>query len=251
MTDDLTPNAARIGVLREPAPLRRPGRVPWWAPLLAASVLAVAGWGAWELTHQPQRIADVALEGDRAPVPLDVVLLLDESGSFASYEAVRTEAITQLTQWAPDNLRADDTITVIAFADTAVVRMATTTVGELAERGAQLSFDESPGGGTAILPALRLATDVTADSGNPRTVIAITDTVVADADAGVAADLVAQLNAPTQTVITPTGVGVTPDWQDAFPWEHRADADAGSAGSTSLAIAEALAHATGQSVRRN
>lgn len=251
VTDDLTPNVARIGGLREPARLRRPGRLPWWVPLLAAVVLAAAGWGAWELTHQPRRITDVALEGDRAPVPLDVVLLLDESGSFASYEAVRTEAITQLTQWAPDNLRTDDTITVIAFADTAVVRMATTTVGELAERGAQLSFAESPEDGTAILPALRLATDVTADSGNPRTVIAITDTEVTDADTDAAADFIARLNAPTLTVITPTDVDITPDWHAMFPWEHRAEADAGSAGSTSLSMAEALAHATGQSVSRN
>ncbi|MFT3942690.1 MAG: hypothetical protein QM705_02535 [Ancrocorticia sp.] len=95
VTDDLTPNAARIGGLREPARLRRPGRLPWWVPLLAAVVLAAAWWGAWELAHQPQRITDVTLEGDRAPVPLDVVLLLDESGSFVSYGAVRTEAISQ------------------------------------------------------------------------------------------------------------------------------------------------------------
>ena len=85
---------------------------------------------------------------------------------------------------------------------------------------------------------------MTADSANPRTVIAITDT-----DA--AADLIAQLNAPTLTVITPTDVDITQNWHAMFPWEHRAEADAGSAGSTSLAMAEALAHATGQSVRRN
>ncbi|WP_454167864.1 hypothetical protein [Microbacterium lacticum] len=137
------------------------------------------------------------------------MLLLDEFGSFSDYEAVRAEAIAQLTAWAPDNLRSYDTITVIAFADTAVLRMPTTRVGNLAAHGAELSFDESAGGGTAILPALQLAAEATIGSGSPRTVIAITDTVIADTDADAVADLVAQLNAPTLTVITPTGVGVT------------------------------------------
>jgi Mg-chelatase subunit ChlD len=250
ISDNLSPNSARPGGLREPAPLRRPGRAPWWAALVAAALLAGIGWATWMVTHQPQQITDVVLTGHRAPVPLDVVLLLDESGSFAAYEAIRTEAITQLTEWAPANLRPDDTITVIAFTDTAVVRMPTMTVGALTSQQAELSYAESPGGGPSILPALQLATEITANRGSPRTVIAITDTLVSDANSNTSAELAAQLNAATMTTITPSGSEITRDWHDAFPWEHRVDADADSAGSTSLAIANALAHATGQSVER-
>ncbi|WP_203750371.1 VWA domain-containing protein [Cellulomonas chitinilytica] len=250
MTGLLEPNEARIGDLREPARLRRTRRVPLWAPLLVVALLAGGGRAAWEVIHRPERITDVALSGARSPVPLDVVLLLDESGSFAAYESVRAEAITQLTDWAPANLRADDTLTVVAFTDEAVVRMPTTTVGELAARGAPLSAARAPGAGTSILPALRTALGNVADTGHPRTVIAITDTMVGDADPDAAAEAAARLDAITMTTITPSGVAVTPGWRDAFPWAHHVDADADSAGSTSLAIAEALAHATGQRVVR-
>lgn len=250
VTDDLIPNTARIGGLHEPAPLRRPGRAPRWATLLVAALIAGSGLAAWGIAHQPERITDVALEGARAPVPLDVILLLDESGSFASYGAIRAEAIKQLTEWAPANLRADDTITVIAFADSAVVRMPTTNVEDLTSHGTELFYAQSPGGGTTILPALQLAIEATIDNENPRTVIAITDTLIGDANSDAAAELTARLNAATMTTITPSGVRVAGDWHEAFPWEHQVDADAGSSGSTSLAIANALAHAIGQTVVR-
>ena len=80
--------------------------------------------------------------------------------------------------------------------------------------------------------------------------IAVTDTIVSDANPQAAQELITKLNATTMSVITPTGVGVTSEWDDMFAWEHVLTANPDSSGSTSLAIAEALAHATGQHVDR-
>lgn len=245
----LEPHRVRVGGLHELAPLRAPRRLPWWA--VPAAVLALGGLGAlgWHLANRPQEIADVALVGDRSPAALDVVLLLDESGSFSGYAAVREEAIAQVTSWAPANLRADDRITIIGFAGDAVVRMPPTTVADIAAGRFSVDTTGVTGGGTAILPALAAAEEDGAERGTT-TLVSVTDTLVSDADEDAVADAVARLHATTATVITPTGVGVMREWRQAFSWEHAIQADPGSAGSTSLAVADALAHATGQQVQR-
>ncbi|WP_314096182.1 vWA domain-containing protein [Microbacterium foliorum] len=247
----LRPVDARVGHLREPAPLSIDGsrrrRLIGAGTALALVAGALIGW---HLLDTPAEIDDVALAGHRSPAAIDVVLLLDESGSFADYAAVREEAISQLTRWAPDNLRPQDTITIIGFADDAVVRLPTATVGSLGAGAPSLIGDPVDGGGTSIRPALEQAVSSIAATGGERTIIAITDTVVDDADGASIGVLVERLHAGTMTVITPSGTGVGSGWRDAFAWETELSADPGSAGSTSLAIAEALAHATGQAVER-
>ncbi|KQQ07571.1 hypothetical protein ASF46_18200 [Rathayibacter sp. Leaf296] len=245
----LTPLRPRIGRLREPAPLRRPGRLPLRLLLAALLVLGTTAWGVAALLDQPRRLGDVVLVGARSPAPLDVVLLLDESGSFTDYAAVRTAAITDLAEWAPENLRPEDTITILAFAGDAVVRMPTTTVADLAGRGAQLTADSPALDGTEILPALESADEAMGETGHTRTLVVVSDTVVSDADEARVAERVAALDATTSTVIVPAGVGITAPWRDAFPWQRSTTADPGSTDGTSLAIGTALAHATGQEAR--
>lgn len=247
--NSLAPNVGRLGGLHEPSPLRGPRRLPWWLVPLVLAALVAGSLAAWDLAHRPADIGDVALVGPRSPAALDVVLLLDESGSFTEYADVRAEAITQLADWAPQNLRADDTITIIAFADTAVTRLPPTTVGQIAAGGYALDEVTDAGGGTEILPALSAARGAL-PSPRVSTVIAVTDTQVSDLDAGVITGDLAALHAMTASLITPTGVGVEPEWRKVLGWAKELVADPGSAGSTSLALAEALAHATGQRVER-
>ncbi|QHC57510.1 vWA domain-containing protein [Rathayibacter sp. VKM Ac-2760] len=213
------------------------------------AALSGLGWGGAALLDQPRRLGDTVLVGERSPAALDVVLLLDESGSFADYAAVREEALSELASWAPDNLRAGDSITAIAFAGDAVVRIPQITIGAIDPDESPVTLDTPSVGGTAILPALSAALNAVGDAGGTRTLIIVTDTIVEDADATSIEEAVQALDATTMTVITPAGVGVTEPWQNAFPWEHTESADPGSAGSTSLALGRALAHATGQSIQ--
>lgn len=229
--------------LREPAHLRAPGRIPWWLiPLIAA--LLLAGWVVWEHLDQPSELADVALAGPRSPVPLDIVVLLDESGSFDSYARVREETIRQLTQWAPANLLPDDSITVIGFADDAVVRMPRITVAELTQHGAPGLTGGDSGGGTEIEPALRTA--ATADSSRIRTLIMVTDTHIQDHDPARVDELIRGVNAVSLSTIIPEGVNISSQWQEVFSWGEVFSADPGSSHDVALAIGEALAHATSQ-----
>lgn len=243
----LAPNRTPIGGLLEPARLREPGRVPWRVVPLLLLLVAAVGLVGWNVARQPHDISDVVLTGARSPAPLDVVLLLDESASFMGYAPVREEAVRRLAEWAPANLRPDDTVTIVGFAADAVVRLEPTRVSEL---GGSIHLSSTPvdGESTDIRPALLLSASAAPRHGSVRTVVAITDTIVSDADG--AGELIASLDAPTMSVVTPVGVGVTGEWREAFAWQAAFTADSGSAGSTSLAIAGAIAHATGQEVKR-
>jgi hypothetical protein len=236
-------NDARIGGLRDLAPLPRSPLLPWWIAVvtLGAVLCWVAGW--W-LDRGPDSLPGSRLAGPRSPVPLGIVLLLDESGSFADYAAIREQVLGQLTDWAPENLRPDDRVTVIGFAGTAAPRLATTTVAGLAAGGPR-HLSATLAGGTSIQPALSAAAGH-ADTTRPTSVIAVTDTIVEDANTDAIADLVSDLNATSMTTIVPSGLDVRADWEQAFPWGLVLEADPASAEDTALAVGRALAHATGQ-----
>lgn len=233
-------NTARVGGLRDLAPLPRRPRLPL---ILLPLLVALLCWAGAEWAGRgPDSLPESRMVGPRSPVPLGIVLLLDESGSFTEYAAIREQVLGQLTAWAPDNLRPDDTVTVISFAGTAGSKLSTTTVADLGDPG---YGSTALGSGTRIQPALAAALQEGAQPG-PTSVIAVTDTAVEDADAGRIDDLVRDLDATSMTTIVPSGVEVRDDWAQAFPWQLVLEADPASAGDTALAIGSALAHATGQ-----
>lgn len=87
------------------------------ALLVPLLVLASAGVG-W--SHRPPAsLAETTLTGPRGPQCLRVVLANDTSGSMKSYSVARQAALAQFLAWAPGQLRPDDQIGVINFADTA------------------------------------------------------------------------------------------------------------------------------------
>lgn len=242
MTKPIHFNRPRVGGLRDLAPLPGRARVPRW--LIVLLVLALLG-GLWYVVRedQPDSLVEAQLVGPRSPAPVSVAIMLDESGSFAGYSRVRRQVLDQLAEWAPENLRPDDLVTVVSFASDAVVKMPTTRVADLANRPAD-STPTAPGGGTDIQPALRLLADGTKATDAPVSLIAVTDTMIGDADHDAIEALVAGLGATTMSVITPTGVEAP--WRDAFGWELELKADADSVNQTALAVGEAFAHATGQ-----
>ncbi|WP_158630655.1 VWA domain-containing protein [Nocardioides daphniae] len=242
MTKPIAFNQPQVGGLRELAPLPGRARIPWW--LAALLVLALMG-GLWWFTRDedPESLVQSRLVGPRSPAPVSVAILLDESGSFTDYDQVRRQVLDQLTEWAPENLRPDDLVTVVSFASDAAVKMPTTRVADLANRPPAYA-PTAPGGGTDIQPALRLLTDGTEATKASVSLVAVTDTMIGDADPDAIGDLVHGLGATTMSVITPTGV--EGDWRDAFGWELEINADAGSVDQTALAVGEAFAHATGQ-----
>jgi hypothetical protein len=242
LTKPILFNRPQVGGLRELAPLPGRARIPGW--MLALLVLAMLG-GLWWLTHeeQPESLVEAHLVGPRSPAPVSVAIMLDESGSFADYDQVRRQVLDQLAEWAPENLRPDDLVTVVSFASDAVIKVPTTRVADLANQPVD-SSRSAAGGGTDIQPALRLLTEGTDATRAPVSLVAVTDTMIGDADPDIIGHLITDLGATTMSVITPTGVQGS--WRDAFGWEIELKADPDSADQTALAVGEAFAHATGQ-----
>ena len=244
MTRPIHFNQPQVGGLRELAPLSGRARIPWW--LMALLVLALLS-GLWYLIReeQPNSLFEAHLAGPRSPAPVSVAIMLDESGSFVDYGHVRQQVLDQLAVWAPENLRPDDLVTVVSFASGAVVKVPTTRVADLANRPAD-STPTAPGGGTSIQPALRLLAEDTDAKDASVSLVAVTDTMISDADPDVIEGLVTSLGATTMSVVTPTGV--ERPWRGAFGWELELKADADSADQIALAVGRAFAHATGQNL---
>jgi hypothetical protein len=239
-------NTSRAGTLRDlrPLPGRRNALLRW---LLLLTLLAlVLLWTAAQIFGSiPKTLTESRLTGPRSPAPVGIVLLLDESGSFSGYGPIREKALEELSQWAPKNLRKDDTVTVISFAGDADTKMSMTTVEELALQGPLYRQVTLQTGGTSIQPALQKALAETSGS-KPTSVIAVTDTEVDDADPSAAMELMRKLNATTMTTLVPSDGTVQDTWESTFGWSLILKADAGSPDQTALAIGKALSHATGQ-----
>lgn len=234
--------------LRQLAPLGTRQSRPWWwlIPLLIIGLLLPLAWTAWR-HWSPATLSEGHLAGQRSPAPVSVVLLLDVSGSFTDYQQMRETALREVVDWMPRNLRPDDRITVIDFAADACVVLPTTRVGDLGAIGAQFSACPVDGSSTLIQPALERS--IQATSGEATSLVAVTDTLVADAAADTISDQVARLGAGTMSVIIPSGLAVDRAWGASFPWEVEYQADPGNASYTALAVGRALAHATGQELR--
>jgi Mg-chelatase subunit ChlD len=214
----------------------------------------LAAFALWVHTRGPASLAEVQLVGPRGPEPLNVVLVLDESGSFAEYADVRAQLLDQFVDWSHDNLRPDDTLTVVAFAGDSATRIRTTSVSALPEvvpyDPIGLAADD-----TLVRPALEEAAGVTsaASIDGPVTLVVLTDTIVSDLDSQSTSDvdqLVDDLDAFSMTVIVPDGVDVTSQWHESFPWALELEAGLGSSNETALAIGSAMAHATGQRLEK-
>lgn len=239
------PNTGPVGGLRALRPLRNQRRRPRWLLLLLPLALVAVVLPQLLGDDGPGSLAESRLAGARGPAPLSVILLLDESGSFWRHRRLREHVLAELGRWAPHNLRPDDQVTVVAFGADARTRIAPVSVAAISAHGLQYLAGDVEGGTTSIRPALEEAGRV-APRGVVTTVVAITDTIVDDARPGAADALLSALTADTMTVVLPDGAHVAGDWGEMFPWEKVLTADPGSVDETTLALAHALAHATGQ-----
>lgn len=242
----LEPNRPVIGGLREHTAHGVVRRRVWLALLLPLALLAAAAWW-WDA--RPASLDEARLAGPRSPAPIRLVVLLDVSGSFASYSAVREDVLAQVVRWVPGNLRDDDTLSVLTFAGGADRLMETVTVGDLRRAGPSFLRPGPPQDGTRILPVLAEAVDP-ADAGRTTSLVVVSDTIVSDLDRATVDARVRRLGAVTMSLIVPSGVHPTAEWSSVFGYEQVLSADPGAADAVALAVGTAIAHATGQRLAR-
>lgn len=232
--------------LRGLAPLSN-RRFRWLLFLLLAGLITLASWMTYVL-WPAQSVDEVRLVGHRSPTPISLILVVDESGSFQEYDQIRSQTFESIMTWSQANLRPDDSITVIAFAGSAELKMKTTTVSDIAEGWNSLDTG-TLGGGSSIQPALELAMEQTPKS-IPQSLVVLTDTLIDDLDANQIDAFVRNLNVTSMSLIVPEKLSINSEWKRSFPYEFVVRAAVDSSDQGALAIAKAAAHATGQTLEK-
>jgi len=221
-------------------------RRAWWLVLLLLPLALLPLLGGAGGT--PERLSDAVLVGPRSKAPIDLVVLVDDSGSFDAFRPIRDSAVSEVVRWAPGNLHPGDRLTIISFAARAMPVLPPTTISELSPTDVQWLIAQD-GSDTLIQPPLELAIEQLGDGGT-RSLIVVTDTMVDDALPSTLDVLTVRLGVQTMSTIIPVGVPRTAEWDFAFPYSAVLTARTDSVDSVSIAIAEAIAHATGQKVER-
>jgi len=224
-----------------------PGR--WWLLALPLAIVAALVGVTWFAPDDRDDIVGTHLAGARGPEPVNFVFLMDRSGSFVAYDQVREEALRQVLTWAPRNLRDDDTLTVITFADDAVLTLPWTTVGQI-NSGTAVSQAAPNPSGTRIVPALEMANHQLPAAANT-SVVALTDTAIYDGSDPRIASLLGDLDVATISVLIPDGTPIEPSWATAFPNQVVFNVDSTDTSAVSLAFGQAVAHGTGQQLNAN
>ncbi|WP_224401695.1 vWA domain-containing protein [Pseudonocardia sp. ICBG1034] len=219
-----------------------------FAILAAVALLTAAGWAL--LPERDRSLAGQRLTGARGPSCLRLVIAVDVSGSMAGYAGARDSALAQLLGWAGDNLRPDDEITVVDFAERSAVRLPVTTVDALRPADGAVAAAVRDSHTTYLGPVLD---QVRAQPGGPcdRAVLLLSDGLLADlpatADRGRAVltahdvhDL--ELLAPGEDVEVPA------QWSTTFPAAAPIRFDGHDADDTAVALGGAIAAITRQTL---
>lgn len=247
----MTPRTISSGFVRG-GPLRDSGAIGesplrrWWG--VGAGALLLPLLLTWWLASPAPTLATLALDGPRGPECLRLVLATDVSGSMRTVTAARDRALGQFLAWAPENLRDDDEIAVVAFAASAGgVRGPLPVSSQDLDRLTALG-PPTPGDRTNLVPVLEAVADL--GQTQCRTALAlISDGQYADLPPDEAAGLdtlrragVAEtaLLVPSRTVSVPT------EWESAFPTASPRVFDGLDADATGRALGSLVADLTGQ-----
>lgn len=236
---------AGLGALRDPGSGRT---AAWIAGLLLLLLVAVAlliASAVQERAAAAEDLDNLVLAGPRNLTCQRVVILLDVSGSMTEYASVREDAMSNLAVWAPANLRADDELAVVRWADTAAIDAGPTDADSLTA-STFTAGSEDVGGGTEILPSIEAVASM------PRSSCRTSLVFISDGELSTAADqsrldeAIREGEIDRVSLVLPNG-GTTPEyWMQVFPYSQTFYADPDDPTQTARALGQAIAAATGQ-----
>lgn len=240
----------RSGALGRTGVLRTSGAARALAALsiAAAAILALLAWmivpplldraaAADDLTRQ-------ALVGPRNLTCQRIVILLDESGSMTDFAKVRTDAIAILATWAPHNLRKNDQLSVVEWANTAVTTTPPTDIGAL-DAATLTVRNPDVGGGTEILPAVQQAAGMSR-SACRSSLVFVSDGQIDQANAAALDAALHGASVDSVSLILPNSTPAPDYWMQLFPFSETYHADERNTGQTARALGQAIASATRQ-----
>jgi hypothetical protein len=225
----------------------RPGR--WLAALLLAALVPL-GVLWWDGQRDADSIDELVLAGPRGTACLRLIVGNDVSGSMNDFAAARDSALADFLAWAPDNLRDDDELGVVAFAGAAAWTREPAPVVHAAARRPPVNVHQ--GDQTLISPVLAL---VAALPATPcRTALLLfSDAQLADLppeeEQGRAAVQAAGVH-DVQLLVPGEEIEVPDLWTTSFPAAAPQYFDGLDADDTGLAVASVIAGLTGQELER-
>lgn len=184
------------------------------------------------------------LVGSRNLTCQRVVVLLDQSGSMADYSQVRIDAMETLANWGPHNLRSDDQLAVVRWADTAVTEIVPTDVSAIGP-STFVSDGADVGGGTEVLPAVEQVAQMP-DSACRTSLVFVSDGEIGRADQGQIDAALQAAGVDRVSLVLPNSTSAPEYWMRLFPYSETFYADPNDSGQTARALGQAIASATGQ-----
>lgn len=240
----------RVGRLGRAGALAAPGAgriaTAVCAVVLALIAVAVAAMAAVAQDQSAAKddLSRQVLAGPRNLTCQRIVILLDQSGSMSDYAAVRSDAIATLAEWSPANLRGDDELAVISWADQAAFDASPTAVGALTPS----TFDavgSDVGGGTDVLPAVELVA-ASGPTGCRTSLVFISDGDISGADQTRVDAALLAAGVDRVSLVLPNATAAPQYWVQVFPYSDTFHADASDPDQTARALGQAIAAATGQ-----
>jgi hypothetical protein len=235
-------------------------RIAWLLALLAVPLLLLLLLAPWRQDDPPD-VAAWALDGPREPQCLRLVLANDVSGSMNDYAVAREQALTALLDWLPKNLKSDDELAVVEFAETAVTKLPPATVGTLVPGQGQAGGVVADGMYTWAAPVLAQVDSWPASSCDVALVLLSDAQLVLSAENGIPTELpsdpdggrrlaLAHRIHNIRLLVPDPDITVPSAWQAGFPAAAPQRFDGLDADQTAKSIALAIAGLTGQKLIR-
>lgn len=214
--------------------------------LVAAAMLAALVWSL--LPDGDGGLAERVLAGPRGPSCVRMVIAVDVSGSMSDYAGARDSALGQLVGWSRGNLRPDDELAVIDFAESAAIRLPVTRVDALPAGAASSAIAVPDGRTTNLAPVLDRVREQPGGRCD-RALLLLSDAQLADLPATVTDGRTA-LSAhdvhDADLLVPGEDIDVPAQWTTAFPAAAPIRFDGHDTDDTAVAFGEAVAVLTGQ-----
>lgn len=220
--------------------------------LLVAALAALLLWW-WCEERKPRSLVESYLSGIRGPGCVRVVIANDMSGSMTKFTRPRQQALGQLLEWVPRNLRGDDELAVVAFSGETFIDMPPTTIAD----GPELQGVPNPTDGTSLtsllgvvggLPVSRCVTSLFLLSDGIFTFLLPDGTFTDDLpDADTARAMLRNAGVSELFLLVPgKKIPLNPGWAGVFPYAPPSIFDGMNPDATGLVLGKTLASVTGQ-----
>ena len=210
--------------------------------LIAAAVIP----GVQDRSAAADDLTRQALVGTRSLTCQRVVVLLDQSGSMTQFAQVRTDAMTTLAAWAPENLRSNDQVAVVRWAARSETDLAATSIDSLDSAALTPGTSDLGAETEDVLLAVEQVQAMRPSSCHTALVFISDGELTTEVDPDELNRVLVDIGADQVSLLLPTSSTAPEYWMQLFPYSLTFHADPNNANQTARALGQAIGSATGQ-----